>query len=85
MLLLAMLLVQTGAGEKPAEKAQPPLVATSAPRPAEKMICRTTDVIGSRVQKRKVCMPAKQWNRVGTSAREMGQAMQDRMTSGAPQ
>ena len=74
---LAVLLVAAApavAQTAPPTQAQP--APKAAPDPLDKMICRTEEVIGSRLNTQRVCMTAREWKDQADDTRQAVERMQ---------
>ena len=69
--LLAFLLLGSGADTPPAEPA----------KPADPVICKTYDVTGSLVRKKKVCRTKSEWSKAASELNEtLNRFVEDRRT-----
>ncbi len=74
---LAVLLVAAApavAQTAPPTQAQP--APKAAPNPLDKMICRTEEVIGSRLNTQRVCMTAREWKDQSDDTRQAVERIQ---------
>ncbi len=76
--MLALLLVPA-IGAIPASAAQPP---SAAPVPAvktnplDKMVCRTDEASGGRLNRRRICMTVREWQEQAQESREATELLQ---------
>lgn len=78
---LTVLLLATNPTEAPAADAAP---STKDQAASEKIICRRTGVTGSRVQKKRTCMSAREWQRATDVTQDALNDYLRKATAGAP-
>ena len=80
MLKYASLAVLLVAAAPAVAQTAPPTQAQAAPKaapnPLDKMICRTEEVIGSRLNTQRVCMTLREWKEQADANREATERMQ---------
>ena len=64
--MIALLMAMAGTDAPPPVAAESPVatpaaVATAAPAKTDKLICRSVEVLGSRLKSNKVCMTSSEW------------------------
>lgn len=76
-------LAQPSATPTPAANAAPPAVDPAAPSDPQAKICRTQEVTGSFVKKRKVCRTKAEWRRLADDHRSQAQDYVDHGRGGS--
>ena len=71
--LSAFLIMTSGAAQNGGEQAPRTAVAD---KNAERRICKTSTETGSLARRKRVCMTAKEWDLLETQSKELGQSMQ---------
>jgi hypothetical protein len=76
--MLALLLVPA-IGAMPVSAAQPPSTApvpTVKTNPLDKMVCRTDEASGGRLNRRRICMTVREWQEQAQESREATELLQ---------
>lgn len=68
--LIAAALVAAPAFAQSGATSSPPTASATTPDPAERLICRKQEVIGSLIAKKRVCATARNWERNEALAKE---------------
>jgi len=75
MPLLLIAATSPAIAQAPASQPQPQ-VAQTAKDPLDKIVCRTEEGLGSRLNKKRVCMSLRDWKEQAEAARDETQRMQ---------